>query len=182
MELKGAYSRFMLRAGIFICNNFFFKSSFSGKRLCKRKWPIDCEKRLTSGTCSKWIKTGNNLFSTWQVIKSSGLYTPYLIVKRIIHAGFLRVTLYFSEQRIQTASWTTERICSYMKVFKLKAFFFLLWSRGAMMEQMADRHMLSRNYIKWKIKCDMEQKNGVASLHYKYGSNLHCLLYKNSAN
>lgn len=49
-----------------------------------------------------------------------------------------------------------------------------------MMEQMADRHMLSRNYIKWKIKCDMEQKNGVASLHYKYGSNLHCLLYKNS--
>ena len=48
------------------------------------------------------------------------------------------------------------------------------------MEQMADRHMLSRNYIKWKIKCDMEQKNGVASLHYKYGSNLHCLLYKNS--
>ena len=49
-----------------------------------------------------------------------------------------------------------------------------------MMEQMADRHILSRNYIKWKIKCDMEQKNGVASLHYKYGSNLHCLLYKNS--
>ena len=49
-----------------------------------------------------------------------------------------------------------------------------------MMEQMADRHILSRNYIKWKIKCDMEQKNGVASLHYKYGSNLHCLLNKNS--
>ena len=130
MELKGAYSRFMLRAGIFICNNFFFKSSFSGKRLCKRKWPIDCEKRLTSGTCSKWIKTGNNLFSTWQVMKSSGLYTPYLIVKRIIHAGFLRVTLYFSEQRIQTTSWTTKRICSSMKVFKLKAFFFS-YNQGA---------------------------------------------------
>ena len=36
-----------------------------------------------------------------------------------------------------------------------------------MMEQMADRQVLSRNYAKWKIKYETEQKNGVASLHFK---------------
>jgi len=36
-----------------------------------------------------------------------------------------------------------------------------------MMEEMADRQVLSRNYTKWKIKYETEQKNGVASLHFK---------------
>ena len=36
-----------------------------------------------------------------------------------------------------------------------------------MMEEMADRQVLSRNYAKWKIKYETEQKNGVASLHFK---------------
>lgn len=39
--------------------------------------------------------------------------------------------------------------------------------RDAVMEEMADRHVLSRNYAKWKIKYETEQKNGVASLNYK---------------
>lgn len=37
-----------------------------------------------------------------------------------------------------------------------------------MMEDMADRHVLSKNYKRWKLKYQTEQKNGVASLHYKY--------------
>lgn len=45
--------------------------------------------------------------------------------------------------------------------------FWLLNCRDAMMEEMADRHVLSRNYAKWKIMYETEQKNGVASLHYK---------------
>lgn len=36
-----------------------------------------------------------------------------------------------------------------------------------MMEGMADRHVLSRNYTKWKMKYETEQKNGLASLHFK---------------
>ena len=37
-----------------------------------------------------------------------------------------------------------------------------------MMEGMADRYVLSKNYKRWKMKYETEQKNGVASLHYKY--------------
>ena len=37
-----------------------------------------------------------------------------------------------------------------------------------MMEDMADRHVLSKNYKRWKLKYETEQKNGVASLHFKY--------------
>ena len=36
------------------------------------------------------------------------------------------------------------------------------------MEDMADRHVLSKNYKRWKLKYETEQKNGVASLHFKY--------------
>ena len=38
------------------------------------------------------------------------------------------------------------------------------------MENMADRLVLSKNYRRWKMKYETEQKNGVASLHYKYVS------------
>ena len=37
-----------------------------------------------------------------------------------------------------------------------------------MMEGMADRHVLSRNYTKWKVKYETEQKDGLASLHFKW--------------
>ena len=47
-------------------------------------------------------------------------------------------------------------------VKKLNLFF-----RETMMEGMADRHVLSRNYTKWKVKYETEQKNGLASLHFK---------------
>ena len=42
-----------------------------------------------------------------------------------------------------------------------------LFFRETMMEGMADRHVLSRNYAKWKVKYETEQKNGLASLHFK---------------
>lgn len=44
----------------------------------------------------------------------------------------------------------------------------LLNCREAVMEDMADRHVLSKNYTRWKMMYEMEQRNGVASLHYKY--------------
>ena len=47
-------------------------------------------------------------------------------------------------------------------VKKLNLFF-----RETMMEGMADRHVLSRNYTRWKVKYETEQKNGLASLHFK---------------
>ena len=36
-----------------------------------------------------------------------------------------------------------------------------------MMEGKADKHVLSKNYKRWKVMYETEQKNDVASLHYK---------------
>ena len=36
-----------------------------------------------------------------------------------------------------------------------------------MMEDRANKLVLSKNYKRWKVKYETEQKNGVASLHFK---------------
>lgn len=78
--------------------------------------------------------------------------------------------------RVMAKYWLKWQRCLQMKATARLRDAFNKWhtfkvdqDRDAMMEGKADKHVLSKNYKRWKVMYETEQKNDVASLHYKIG-------------
>ncbi|PFX20450.1 Cyclin-dependent kinase 11B [Stylophora pistillata] len=138
------------------------------KRLIKQEDDV----KLQSAVTFWQTETQHKFFEAWRNARTVQLEkADKLRRKLMLQKGLTALRFAVSQHKQSVSEWQKsvqmKETVRLREAFDKWHLFKMDQYRGAMMEQMADRHLLSRNYIKWKIKCDLEQKNGVASLHYK---------------